>query len=153
MPCHWLYFSNGICCQEIGNFYTACLASKRVSRQHILDFIDMLKGALVLKCTLFHRQLYEKCLSKGFEAPRNPPAMKVAKSSLNSKRCRRRSHKQLDAKTSIHRQGPENGYNVGFESPTYGQRAQLLGVRQNRLMSCVYNKAALEIRSRLDFGN
>ena len=35
------YFSNGICCQEIGNFYTACLASRRVSRQHILDFKDI----------------------------------------------------------------------------------------------------------------
>ena len=34
------YFSNGICCQEIGNFYSACLASERVSRQHILDFME-----------------------------------------------------------------------------------------------------------------
>ena len=35
------YFSNDICCQEIGNFYTKCLASQRVSRQHILDIMEL----------------------------------------------------------------------------------------------------------------
>lgn len=34
------YFSNGICCQEIGYFYTACLASHVVSRQDFLNFVN-----------------------------------------------------------------------------------------------------------------
>ena len=54
------FFSNGICCQEIGNFYTACLACQRVSRQHILDFIDIGWLSRLCICTeLAEREAFE----------------------------------------------------------------------------------------------
>ena len=60
------YFSNAICCQEIGNFYSACLASEHVSRQHILDLWNK-GGCLVLAPQPM--DLYWTCWTRSFWKP------------------------------------------------------------------------------------